>query len=83
SKYEIAEFIVNFFKFEEIDLTKDEFSLFLSGFYNQQYHGFKNQDLKQIISHIRKIQPHFLNSMNIEDIDELLNSIEKSHQENL
>jgi len=75
SKYEIAEFIVNFFKFEEIDLTKDEFSLFLSGFYNQQYHGFKNQDLKQIISHIRKIQPHFLNSMNIEDIDEFLNSI--------
>jgi len=75
SKYEISEFIVNFFKFEEVDLTKDDFSLFLSGFYNQQFHGFKNQDLKQIIFHIRKIQPHFLNSMNIEDIDEFLNSI--------
>lgn len=75
SKYEISEFIVNFFKFEEVDLTKDEFSLFLSGFYNQQFHGFKNQDLKQILFHIRKIQPHFLNSMNIEDIDEFLNSI--------
>jgi len=75
SKYEISEFIVNFFKIEEVDLTKDDFSLFLSGFYNQQYHGFKNQDLKQIIFHIRKIQPHFLNSMNIKDIDEFLNSI--------
>lgn len=75
SKYEISEFIVNFFKFEEVDLTKDEFSLFLSGFYNQQFHGFKNQDLKQILFHIRKIQPSFLNSMNIEDIDEFLNSI--------
>lgn len=75
SKYEISEFIVKFFKFEEIDLTKDDFSSFLSGFYNQQFHGFKNQDLKQIIFHIQKIQPHFLNSMNIEDIDEFLNSI--------
>ena len=75
SKYEISEFIVNFFKFEEVDLTKNDFSLFLSGFYNQQFHGFKNQDLKQVILHIRKIQPHFLNSMNIEDIDEFLNSI--------
>ena len=75
SKYEISEFIVNFFKFEEVDLTKNDFSLFLSGFYNQQFHGFKNQDLKQLFFHIRKIQPHFLNSMNIEDIDEFLNSI--------
>ena len=75
SKYEISEFIVNFFKFEEVDLTKNDFSLFLSGFYNQQFHGFKNQDLKQLFFHIRKIQPHFLNSMNIEDIDEFINSI--------
>ena len=75
SKYEISEFIINFFKNEEIDITKDDFRLFLSGFYNQQFHGFKNQELKQILFHIRKIQPHFLNSMNIEDIDEFLNSI--------
>ena len=76
SKYEISEFIVNFFMIEDVDLTKDDFSLFLSGFYNQQFHGFKNQDLKQLLFHIRKIKPHFLNSMNIEDIDEFLNQIE-------
>lgn len=75
SKYEISEFIINFFKIEEVDLTKDDFSLFLSGFYNQRFHGFKNQDLKQLLFHIRKIKPYFLNSMNIEDIDEFLNSI--------
>ena len=75
SKYEISEFIINFFKNEEIDITKDDFRLFLSGFYNQQFHGYEHQDLKQILFHIRKIQPHFLNSMNIEDIDEFLNSI--------
>ena len=75
SKYEISEFIVNFFKMEEVDINKDEFIIFLLGFYNQQFHGFDNQELKQILLHIRKIKPHFLNSINIGDVDVFLKSI--------
>ena len=76
SKYEISEFIGSLFENRDDDINNISFGLFLTGFYNTQLHGFKREDLKQIIVHLRKINPNLLNSLNVGDNEEFLDYVE-------
>jgi len=59
----------------EVVSTKD-FIEILGGFYDPQYHGFDNSDLKQILNNLHKINPEILYSLEIEDFDNFLGKLE-------
>ncbi len=83
STFEISEFICSLFENRDDDINDISFGLLLTGFYDKQLHGFKREDLKKILIHLLKINPNFLKSLNIGDIEEFLDCVESKYTKKL
>ena len=81
SYFEISKLLVNIIdKGSDIINNKNLTEIF-SGFYDTQYHGFDNSDIKQILVNLQKINPDLLYKLEIEDFEKFLKELKSNNKD--